>query len=572
MRRSLLLIAVVVLSTWHVSPGAQVPGSPLPGIPRDAARPAAPQGTASLRGRVVQLDTGQAVRRAQVTARALDAAGQPHTATTDAEGRFEIARLPAGRYMVSAGRGGFVTIQHGQRRPLEPGRPLVLADGQALDNVTFSLPRGSVIVGQVVDEYGDPVTGANVQVERYRYVNGRRQLVPAGADPTTDDRGQFRIFGLMPGEYYLSASPPGGLLAAVTALASSGGVGQVLDAGRDSSGYARTYYPGTPSASFAQPVAVGVGEESPLLIVPLMASRLSTVSGMVLGGEDGKSATQMVMLRPRNGDPTNITNANMAPVTDGRFTLAGVAPGEYTVEAMMVSLATMPPQVQYGATDIVVGSADLADVVVTVGPGAAARGRVTFEGGAPADLRPNQVDLGAPGATTSMAPVQATVRDDWTFEITGLRGTRTLRVEAPAPWTLRRITRGGADVTDLPIDFSATVDDLTIVLTQRATDVSGAVTDGRAVRSNDYVVVWFADDRARWLPQTRFIRTARPEQDGRYRIRGLPPGRYLAIALEYLEPGEELDPERLEQFRRDAVRIDLGDGETRALDLRLSGL
>jgi hypothetical protein len=79
------------------------------------------------------------------------------------------------------------------------------------------------------------------------------------------------------------------------------------------------------------------------------------------------------------------------------------------------------------------------------------------------------------------------------------------------------------------------------------------------------------DDRARWGPQPRFIRTGRPDQDGRYRIRGLPPGRYLAVALEYLEPGEELDPERLEEFRRDATAVDLREAESRAVDWRVLG-
>lgn len=566
MRRTLLLAAVVFLTVLTAPAVAQVAA-----VPRDGQRQAAAKGTAAIRGRVVQLDTGQPVRRAQVTARPVEAAGQSFTATTDADGRFAIADLPAGRYLLGAGKSGFVTLQHGQRRPLEPGRPIVVADGQTLDNVTFGLPRGSVIVGQVVDEFGDPVTGANVQVQRYRYVNGQRQLVTAGADPTTDDRGQFRIFGLMPGEYYLSASPPGGLLAAVTALASSGGVGQVLEAGPDPSGYARTYYPGTPSPSLAQPVTVGVGEESPLLTVQLSTARMYSVSGVVVGGETGNTATRMVMLRPRASD-ANIVNANMAPVMDGRFMLSGVAPGDYSIDAMMVSLGTMPPQVQYGSLDVAVGAADVTDLVIAVGPGTTARGRITFEGGTPAGVRPNQVRIGAPSGAASLAPVQTDVKDDWTFEITGLRGSRRLQVDVPAPWTLKSITRGGADVTDDAVDFSNGVDDLTVVLTQRATEVTGAVTDARAARSNDYVVVWFADDRARWTPSTRFIRTARPEQDGRYRIRGLPPGRYLAIALEYLEPGEELDPERLDQFRRDAVRVDLTEGEARALDLRLSGL
>jgi hypothetical protein len=168
-----------------------------------------------------------------------------------------------------------------------------------------------------------------------------------------------------------------------------------------------------------------------------------------------------------------------------------------------------------------------------------------------------------------LAPAQPRVNDDWTFEINGLAGMLTLRADLPAPWTLKRIMRGTVDITDTPIEFSESVDDLTVVLTQRATEVAGTASDTRGTRSTDYVALWFPDDSGRWTPQSRFIRTARPDQDGRYRIRGLPPGRYFAVALEYLEPGEEFDPERLEELRRNAVGIELREGESRAADLRL---
>jgi hypothetical protein len=80
----------------------------------------------------------------------------------------------------------------------------------------------------------------------------------------------------------------------------------------------------------------------------------------------------------------------------------------------------------------------------------------------------------------------------------------------------------------------------------------------------------FAEDEARWGFPTRFISTGRPDQDGRFRIRGLPPERYAALAVEYLEPGEELNPETLERLRPSATIFALAEGEVRALDLKLS--
>src|SRR5687768_6339249 len=230
----------------------------LPALPaRDGQQQPPPVGTATIRGRVIDSSTAAPLRRVQIVARPGDAPNaanvaaaanqSSYTAMTDDSGRFELTKLPAGRYQLSAAKGGFVTLQHGQRRPLEPGRPLVLGNGQTLTDVNFNLPRGSAITGRVLDPFGDTVTGANVQVHAYRYVNGRRQLTMVASGAPTDDRGQFRIFDLLPGDYYVSAGPPGDLLSMTTAVASSGGIGDVLAASKATSGYTRTYFPDTPS-------------------------------------------------------------------------------------------------------------------------------------------------------------------------------------------------------------------------------------------------------------------------------------------------------------------------------------
>ena len=107
-------------------------------------------------------------------------------------------------------------------------------------------------------------------------------------------------------------------------------------------------------------------------------------------------------------------------------------------------------------------------------------------------------------------------------------------------------------------------------MTRRLTTVSGNVSDGRGAVALDATVIVFADDSGKWGPQSRFIESARPDQQGRYTIRGLPPGRYLAIAVGYLQPGEERDPDVLETWRESATHFTLADGETYPLDLKLS--
>jgi len=182
----------------------------------------APKGTAKIIGRIVSADSGNPIRRAQVRVSAPDARTN-RMVTTDNQGRYEVGDLPAARYRVTISKAGYVTLEYGQARPFEAGKPLDVADGQVLDKIDFSLPRGSVIAGRITDEFGDPIADAQVQAMRYQFTNGQRQLVNAGRTAVSDDIGQFRIFGLMPGEYIVRAS--------VRAAASEGSAGPACPAG-----------------------------------------------------------------------------------------------------------------------------------------------------------------------------------------------------------------------------------------------------------------------------------------------------------------------------------------------------
>ena len=125
--------------------------------------------------------------------------------TTDANGAYELKELVAGRYQLNASKGSFVQLQYGQARPFEPGKPLELANGQTVERVDFNLPRGGIIAGRILDEFGDPTSDVQVMAMRYQYVQGRRQLGPAGRIATTNDIGEYRLFALPPGQYFVSA-------------------------------------------------------------------------------------------------------------------------------------------------------------------------------------------------------------------------------------------------------------------------------------------------------------------------------------------------------------------------------
>ena len=222
--------------------------------------------------------------------------------TTD-DGSFSIPELPAGRYTLTAARTGYVTLSYGQRRPFQSGTPLQLTESESLTGIEIRLPRGSVVTGRVFDELGDPMPGIVVRVLRYQYAQGTRQLVPAGMGQS-DDRGEYRIWGLNPGEYFVSAvAPPnlpenfagrGGPPPAVIARGgrgpfadAAGPPGRGRDAGLDAApeieavAYAPTYYPGVPSVNDARAVTVGLGAESAGIDFNVLLVRTSRVTGRV---------------------------------------------------------------------------------------------------------------------------------------------------------------------------------------------------------------------------------------------------------------------------------------------------
>ena len=542
--------------------------------PRDG-RNATQTGTARLRGRVVAAQTGAPLRRAQVTAFAVE--GQiRRTTTTDADGRYEFADLPAGRFSVSVTKTGYVSLQYGQRRTFEAGTPITLADGQQVERIDFSLPRGAVISVRITDDFGDPLAGAQVQVQRYQYgPDGQRRLTPVSAGGSfgfnsTDDRGEFRAFGLMPGEYVVSASyrsplaPP------------------TVNANDTSEGFSPTFHPGTVSANDAQAISVANGEEVSVQF-SMIAARLAKISGTVVDSDGRPAAGSMLTVMTRQG--TGGFSYGAGSVSgDGTFTITGIAPGEHSIDVRPVPRPGATGG-EFASMPIVVSGSDLTGVRIVTGKGALVTGRVVFEGtsprtpvgGGPLRLFPQPADTSRPflnfGGSDPLT--NGTVEESGAFQYNGASGRVFFTVSAPPPWTLKSVTLDGEDVTDEPIDLTgkATVGGLIIRMTDRVTQVSGQVTDARGQTMRDYVVVLLpVEAKQEPVVAGRWIRTARPDSNGRFQAR-VRPGRYVATAVEDLEQGRQFAPEFQEQLRRSAREFTIRESETLTLDLKLvSGL
>jgi hypothetical protein len=519
-----------------------------------------PAGTSVIRG-VVTSDTGAPVRRAQVRANVSGMPGSRAT-TTDAQGRFELRDLPAGRWTVSASKPGFVTQRYGQRRPFETVSPLELADGQRVQ-ANFSLLRGGVINGRVQDDLGDPVANARVMVQRRQMIDGRRRMVNIGVTDETDDTGAFRLYGLAPGEYYVSA-----ILRA-----------NPTEQPGDTTGYAPTYYPGTGNSNEAQRVAVGAGEEVSIGF-SLLPVRLVRVSGTVVG-QGGDAVGGMVQLMGASDMGEGQMNILAGGIqSDGSFTIANVAPGAYVLNARSgarIGGGRGGPReasaVEIGSVALVVGDSDVSGVAITLTRGASIAGTVVTEGNSQLNLSTLRISARQIRDTPGQAFNASGVGANGSFQLSTLTGTVALRVEnVPAQWVVKSVVIGPTDVTDGAFELRGTeqITNARIVLTDRVSELNGTVSLGKQ-DAKDYSVVAFAEDATRWTFPTRFVRMARPNSQGGFTVRGLPGETYLVAAVDSLEEGEWQDPEFLERLRDAATRVTLRDGETKTVGLQLLG-
>lgn len=324
---------------------------------RDAA-PAAPRptGTGAIAGTVVTDEqTPKPVRRASVMLTAGFAL--PQSTITDDAGRFAFPGLPAGIYTIVVTKAGFVTSYYQSTRPGRgPGMPIAVADGQRVTNISMRILHGSAISGVVRRSGGQPAVGVAIQASPIDTINGqRRNVLQNTALATTDDRGMYRIFGLAPGDYMVSAagavlSSFGNGIRQVTAAelrwadqgmgpSAAAALGPPPEAGPPLT-YSTVYYPGTTDASGAVTITLGPNEDRGAVDFPTPLVPTAKLTGVVADA-DGRpmQGAQVQVQRKQSAETTNdllfamIGQSGARTNAEGQFTIAGITPGGYTLTA-----------------------------------------------------------------------------------------------------------------------------------------------------------------------------------------------------------------------------------------------
>ena len=593
------LPTLLVIATVGVTAG-QVPVSQTQPR-RDAVRRAEPTGTARIKGRVVSADRGAPMRRANVSLALVippgamrgaapdgntGRAGQPgpmtpRRATTDSDGQFEFAGLPAGSYRVTASpaqySSQYLSMSYGARGPSgpfwpEPGQSIQVSDGQVVDKVVIALPRGAIITGRVIDENGDPL--ARVQVYTLGFPPGATRGQRFGGGIQTDDLGQFRIWGLGAGEYVVVADARMNTFAPPNAPP---------ETEEDRVGYVTTYYPGTIDESSAQRVRVKASEETQGIDIRVGQARMYHISGSVIDSKGNPVAGGNGQLM-RRGSFASASPLFASTDAKGQFLMRNVPPGDYR-------FIFRPPQnnvvpfsddrnrepVEMAIVPISIGNADVDNMTVVTSLGVTISGHIVYEQGPPAapasssTMRVMAVMLNPDDTAGIPSPPPATIAEDASFTLKGLMGEYGLRVAVPNQY-MKSVTVNGQDITDVPHEFKSS-DRVTITVTSRVSTLEGNVTDIGDAQMTDAGIILFADDKSSWRFTSFWTRRTGVEPNGHFRITGLMPGKYYAAAIPRqrltLQGGPEAATAFFEQLAKEATSIVIGADEQRTIDLRL---
>ncbi len=563
-------------------------------VPRDGVRESR-TGTAVVSG-VVLIDDrdGRPLRRARVV---LGGDGRDgRTAITEDDGSFRFTDVPSGRYRITAIRAGYVTMAYGASRPGRPGKQVVVTNSAQVSDITIRVPRGAVISGVVLDTNSQPLASATVRALRYVMENGERTLVSAHEQVTTDDRGEYRIFGLAAGDYVVAAAmrTPSLVATGIQRITEdeltrakmglrqgSGSYGAESSVKNSARGvrqkpvkYAAVFYPGVNSLTHAVAVTVGAGEERTGVDIPAQFEPVADLSGTVTLSSGSVPSITLSLIETGRPFIPGITDIfpSLQTTTSGKFLIPDVPPGIYS----LVGESTIGTRLS-AQTELVVNGDDIPDISLVLQPAMTFSGRLRLENSSETkpDFTNGRVTLSpAQPSRVTLRVEPARIGGDGTFTIAGVTPgryrIRAFPIESKAgSWLPVTAIVDGRDLLDFPIEIKAgqNVTNAEITFTDRPTDLSGSVRDASGQALPDVHAIVFAADRTFWTPQSRRIAAMQTSAEGRYSFRNLPPGEYLIAAVTDVEDGEWFDPAFLETLSSSAVKVVLAAGEQKTQDL-----
>jgi len=508
------------------------------------------QESSSIQGRVVNSVTGEAVKKADIVlTRRESQQAQRYSTTTSTSGWFAMQDMEPGRYTLTVTKRGYAHLVYGAHGSSRQGTALSLDPGQHLADITLRVSPQAVITGRVVDEDGDPAPNIELQLLRYSYRKGKRKLEP-WENSSTNDLGEYRLFGLSPGKYYLSAMPA---------------EGPRLYTGKQ--GYAPTYYPGASDPASAGTLELQPGTLLRGVEITLVKTRTVRLRGRVVDPSGPATMGVNVMLTPR-ADAEFMFERQLSANMDsqGGFEFPSVVPGAYLVQAFKHAGANKI----YAATQAVDARGnDVENIVLELAPAAELKGYLRVEGRALANVADLQVYLQPDGPNYAGWP-GGPVKADGSFTIPNVAPAHyELSVYGfPDDYYIKSAALGGKDILETGVTYTPGASGaIEIVLAGTGGQVEGVVLNVDQQPATEASVVAVPDEPRR--SQLRFHKEDHTDQYGRFTIKGIAPGRYKLFAWEDVEEGAYQDPEFIKRFEALGEAILIRENSHESAQLKL---
>lgn len=510
-------------------------------------------------GHVLYAGNGEPVRNAKLRLTLADrptsgADTRGYITQTDDQGRFAMQDIEPGKYSLSAERAGVGSADHPST--------ISLAAGEQVSGVVLRLTPYAVITGRIVDQDGEPVEHVEISVLRSVSRRGKREFWPAGRGSRTDDLGEYRLFDLTPGRYYVQAEQHADALVIQSQK-------QLAAKLPDEVG-APTFYPGTTDITNAVAIEAKAGAQIRGIDFVFAKVHAVHIRGHIKYPSklryDG-AMIAMINVAPRGNVPNwSLTRQAETEAEDGSFDLANIAPGHYTLSAFLINdneRATAYQQID-------VGREDINDVVLALEQGASLPGRVIFEGQLPENLMHIEVALGSPdGSATRYRPTEGKLKEDGSFVLgnVGADIYRVLVFGLPQGYYVKSVRFGDKAAKAAAIDTTRDASGpLLITVSARAGQIEGVVLDANQ-RPTPGAIVVLAPDPPLAAREEAF-EDVTTDQHGHFVIKTIEPGDYRLFAWEK-EPDDYMDPEVLKPVEALGHRVQIREGSRERVELKL---
>jgi len=538
-------------------------------------------------------------------------------ATANAEGRFQFPNVPPGEYRVYATREtGYTPAEYGQRSPAGEGIPLVVAAGQRYSDIRLAMAPVGSISGRIVDNTGAGSEYVRIGLLREAYRDGVHSWIIAQT-ALTDDHGDYRLYSLPPGKYYVSAglwdnrstrvgfateptvypnrfagqSTVSGPLVIKRLLESGDFVEEIVG---------QVFYPGATEIASAKAVVLHIGESIQGINFSIAGGNEvgRHIRGVIIDGATGSPAAgALVRLVPRVVTGPYLTVPAATADANGVFDVYGVSPVAYSLFITSSSAGFRPgPLVATGPAPtaplpgnkqppgnaymvIEAGSGDVDGIRLSAVPAVDIPWRGSFDDGgddgAIGKLRITLVRdpdiIGQPRGNTVITagwtgvpegllqpPTQANPSGGFILWNVSFGEYRMSVAGLPQGAYLKSIRQGGSDVLRDGLRVLGAVENPIEIVLGR----TGGRLEGRAVNRNkqpekNVPVVLVPTNRSR---KDLFQKTS-TDADGRFKFDGILPDQYKVFAWEDVVEGAWQDPDFLRPFEPRGVTVDFSSGK-----------